>query len=306
MVLGGGILSIIALWIVSLCLDELNARCGSFLVAVEKENRDIFNPTPSPLIPPLPFNPPLYLSCYLYYRRMSGKNKGFKRLFLPLGKEVKLYRYGLWLFFVLAVTILLLSSVFNQQSGHRWARVDSADYVILRQWHEGLADTLRGWKKSRRVGMEVPAGLVDAAIRLPKEDLNSVDALRLRRVKGIGKVLSKRIVDYRMQLGGFVSFAQLAEIARLNKKVRASLKKTFRIDTLARQPLAINVAPKDELLKHPYLSKEQVNFILFYRPFANPQAFYALWPTKGIWSRKDAMRLRPYLSYVSRQKGLHP
>ncbi len=58
-----------------------------------------------------------------------------------------------------------------------------------------------------------------------KLDLNSVSVEQLQQVKGIGEVLSNRIVRYRLSIGGYRSLIQLKDIYGLSGEVRKELLK---------------------------------------------------------------------------------
>src|SRR5690606_1541748 len=54
-------------------------------------------------------------------------------------------------------------------------------------------------------------------------DINTVDSLQLSMLKGIGTVLSARIVKYRDHLGGFHSKDQLSEVFNISELALQSL-----------------------------------------------------------------------------------
>ncbi|NJO02773.1 MAG: helix-hairpin-helix domain-containing protein [Bacteroidia bacterium] len=96
-------------------------------------------------------------------------------------------------------------------------------------------------------------------------ELNQVDSLTLTEIRGIGPVLSRRIIRYRDQLGGFVSFQQLGEVYGLTEDVRENLKAhSFLSDSPVRK-LKINEASLDELRQHPYIGYRKARVIVNYR-----------------------------------------
>lgn len=97
-------------------------------------------------------------------------------------------------------------------------------------------------------------------------DLNMADTTQLKKIFGIGSVLSARIVNYRTKLGGFVHSKQLNEVYGLSEEVIDRINKQFFIaeDFI---PLQINInnADQSNLAAHPYLNHQQARTILAYR-----------------------------------------
>lgn len=96
-------------------------------------------------------------------------------------------------------------------------------------------------------------------------DINTADTTQLKRVYGIGPVLAKRIVKYRAYLGHFVAMEQLEDVYHLPDSVYAKLQKRFTLDTLNLERISINSASERDLLSIPYLSKEEVRWVLAVR-----------------------------------------
>ena len=96
-------------------------------------------------------------------------------------------------------------------------------------------------------------------------DINTADTSQLKRVYGIGPVLAKRIVKYRAYLGHFVAMEQLEDVYHLPDSVYVKLQKRFTLDTLNLNRISINSASEKDLLSLPYLSKEEVRWVLAVR-----------------------------------------
>lgn len=96
-------------------------------------------------------------------------------------------------------------------------------------------------------------------------DINTADTSQLKRVYGIGPVLAKRIVKYRAYLGHFVAMEQLEDVYHLPDSVYVKLQKRFTLDTLNLNRISINSASERDLLSIPYLSKEEVRWVLAVR-----------------------------------------
>ena len=97
-------------------------------------------------------------------------------------------------------------------------------------------------------------------------DINLVDSLTLQSVRGIGPVLSVRIMRYRESLGGFISTGQLHQVYGLDSAVAAELKKRCFIgEDFTPTKLNLNKADERQLSSHPYLTKKEAQIIVMYR-----------------------------------------
>lgn len=96
-------------------------------------------------------------------------------------------------------------------------------------------------------------------------DINTADTTQLKRVYGIGPVLAKRIVKYRAYLGHFVAMEQLEDVYHMPDSVYVKLQKRFTLDTLNLNRISINSASERDLLSIPYLSQEEVRWVLAVR-----------------------------------------
>jgi competence protein ComEA len=97
-------------------------------------------------------------------------------------------------------------------------------------------------------------------------DLNEADTSKLKKISGIGEKLSLRIVRYRDALGGFISMRQLTEIYRLDSAIINRIKKSFFIKSeFVPKQLNINIAGRQDLATHPYISTKVADAIVAYR-----------------------------------------
>ncbi len=97
-------------------------------------------------------------------------------------------------------------------------------------------------------------------------DINTADTVALKKIYGIGSVLSQRIIKYRDLLGGFTSKSQLHEVYGLEKEVIQRLDSLTFIDQLfVPTQLAINELKTFELDDHPYVNKKMARAIDSYR-----------------------------------------
>ena len=125
-------------------------------------------------------------------------------------------------------------------------------------------------------------------------DLNTASAEDLKRVKGIGKIFSGRIVKYRNRLGGFNSLKQLTEVygvkSELLKEVEAHFSIQSSVDTFN-----INSDSVKALIKHPYISYDQAWVIInFRKQHGDISNFDELSKIKAL---NDSLlnKLRPYI-----------
>lgn len=99
-----------------------------------------------------------------------------------------------------------------------------------------------------------------------KKDLNKASAEELQSIRGIGKVLSARIVKFRGALGGFATEAQLYEVYGLDSAVVLRVLQQFAvIDSTVVHRLNINQATREELAALIYLSPRRAEQIISLR-----------------------------------------
>ena len=96
-------------------------------------------------------------------------------------------------------------------------------------------------------------------------DINTADTLLLRSLNGIGPVLSKRIIEYRSKLGGFLKKEQLKEIYGFRIETYDKIKNKIHIldSTIIR--ININTVSIEALKNHPYINWNLANSIVKYR-----------------------------------------
>ena len=103
-------------------------------------------------------------------------------------------------------------------------------------------------------------------VDLPDFDINEADTATLQTIKGIGSVLSRRIIDFRDNLGGFIDQYQIFEVYNLDSVVVLRLLAKMYIDhDYIPIKLSINQVGEEELAGHPYISWQQARLIIAYR-----------------------------------------
>lgn len=93
-------------------------------------------------------------------------------------------------------------------------------------------------------------------------DINRADTTEWQKIRGIGPVFSKRITAYRELLGGFYSPDQLLEVFGMDSVRFEQIEDHIFIDEFELTQIDINQADFVQLVRHPYLNRNQVNSIL--------------------------------------------
>ena len=128
-------------------------------------------------------------------------------------------------------------------------------------------------------------------------ELNSADTALLKRLPGIGEVLSERIVKYRNWLGGFYSLDQLKEVYGLKPEVIEDISDQVMIDTMLLKKINVNETSVNQMKSHPYLNFYQTKAIYDYRRREKPvESFAELIKIEGI-DTANLKKVRPYLEF---------
>lgn len=126
-------------------------------------------------------------------------------------------------------------------------------------------------------------------------DLNAADTAMLRRLRGIGAVLSQRIVDYRQQLGGFHHVEQLLEVRGIKPELIDRLRSQLHIDTTAIQRIDLNTATLEQLQSHPYINSAEAKGIVYYRATMGRIAHPNVLTQQKLVAPERFARLKPYI-----------
>lgn len=124
-------------------------------------------------------------------------------------------------------------------------------------------------------------------------DVNTADTLVLKKIPGIGSVISRNIVNYRNRLGGFYDVNQLLEV----KYVDSTLLVWFEVKSDVYRKISINKADIDELRMHPYMDFYKAKAVVdFRRKRGNFNGISQLSILKEF-SDNDIKRLSHYFSF---------
>jgi len=99
----------------------------------------------------------------------------------------------------------------------------------------------------------------------PLINLNLADSLDLIQLRGIGPVLSKRIIHYRKLLGGYYDIRQLNEVYGLTDSLVSQISPMLFADTTAIVKINVNKCSEYELSRHPYIGTYIARGIIQYR-----------------------------------------
>jgi competence protein ComEA len=126
-------------------------------------------------------------------------------------------------------------------------------------------------------------------------DLNTADTVSLKKLKGIGSYFSKKIVEYRDELGGFHSKEQLLEIWNFDEEKLEGIKGNIFLTEAGLSPIRINRCAAEELQKHPYIKWNQAKALIAYR--VQHGAFNEVEDIKKchLISEELCQKIKPYL-----------
>ena len=97
-------------------------------------------------------------------------------------------------------------------------------------------------------------------------DLNQATAIQLQKIRGVGPVLSARIVKFRDALGGFQDGKQLLDVYGLAPEIALEVATVFPILNVPEiKLLYLNTASEAELSDFVYFNKAIVEKIVAYR-----------------------------------------
>jgi len=132
-----------------------------------------------------------------------------------------------------------------------------------------------------------------------KIDINKTDTTSLMRIRGIGSVLSKRIIKFRDRLGGFISIQQLSEVYGLSPEVVEKLQESFFVEeNFSPVKIDINTSTKENLASHPYFDFKMAELIINFRdqhfPLKSPEDLLQIPKIEPEFLKK----ISPYLSFA--------
>lgn len=169
-------------------------------------------------------------------------------------------------------------------------KIDSSHFELLRPY------IVIGRFKSE-IGREAPRPKAKTKKEVELLRMNSASKEEWRELKGIGKVLSARILAYKELLGGFSQKEQLKEVYGISDSLYSAISQHLILDSTQLSVLNVHTASYRELLRHPYISKAMVDELMKWRSHSsdenNQQQF---WSINGF-NTEASKRLKPYLIF---------
>ncbi len=97
-------------------------------------------------------------------------------------------------------------------------------------------------------------------------DLNTATAEDLKKINGVGDVLSERIIKYRNSIGGFLDLIQLQDVYGLSPEVISRIVHRFKLLSRPDRTIKnINLVSEAELAEIPYFNPSIAKKIISYR-----------------------------------------
>lgn len=127
-------------------------------------------------------------------------------------------------------------------------------------------------------------------------ELNGADADALLSLRGIGPAFSKRIINFRNALGGFVMVEQLKEVYGFPDSTYQQLKGKLVVDAGKARKININQATEEELSKHPYIGRKLASNIIKYRNEVKSYSEIAQLKQVPLINDEKYRKIAPYLS----------
>ncbi len=127
-------------------------------------------------------------------------------------------------------------------------------------------------------------------------NLDIADSVNLVKLKGIGPVLTSRIIKYRDKLGGFHSTEQIKEVWGINDSLYQSLISTIGIkNKIPFRFIHLNTDTFGILASHPYIKGKLAGLICNYRK--QHQSFNSIEELKQLplITEENFLKLAPYL-----------
>jgi len=132
-----------------------------------------------------------------------------------------------------------------------------ADFISL---PDTIVQKKRRYDNSR---IKAKGPVSDGRTELASLNINVADTNDLKRISGIGSVLSGRIIKYRDLLGGYSNINQLVDVYGLKGRSLENLKSIVYVDSLfIPEKIRINFSEWEELVRHPYINSQMANDII--------------------------------------------
>ena len=132
---------------------------------------------------------------------------------------------------------------------------------------------------------------------LTRINLNVADSTELLTLPGIGPFYAGKIVEFREQLGGFVSIDQLMALWNMTPEKIEGFADRLEINLNDVHGLPINTLSADSLSRHPYITYKQAKVVVNYRKQHGPLNGTEDLKKVLVLSESDIEKIAPYLSF---------
>lgn len=105
---------------------------------------------------------------------------------------------------------------------------------------------------------------------LVKLNINQCDTFDIKGIPQFGSARAAKLIEYRDQLGGFLSLKQIQEVFILQSIELEFLEKYFYVNPKEIKKIKINSITYEELKKHPYFDAYLSKQVLKYREKSGP------------------------------------
>lgn len=127
-------------------------------------------------------------------------------------------------------------------------------------------------------------------------DINSADTSLLRALRGVGPWLSRNIVKYRDEVGGFHRKEQLLEVFGIDTALYKTLVPYVTIEEKDTRKININTASFHDLNRHPYISRNVAMSIVNIRSMHGPYESLADVMKSALINDELFYKIVPYIS----------
>jgi len=186
-----------------------------------------------------------------------------------------------------------------RNAGGRFNKVEDVYgiYGLDSQWVQKVSPYIR-FNKSKEFSPKKRSSKRTTQVQSEKKDINLADTTSLKEVRGIGSVLSKRIIKFRDKLGGFVSLDQLSEVYGISPELAEKIKTSFYLEgDFVPKKIEINFCTIENLASHPYLNYKIAEMIINFRDQHYPvKSAVELLPIPQLDS-VILKKINPYLSF---------
>lgn len=170
--------------------------------------------------------------------------------------------------YTLGMSVEEIDRLHNYREQEQWIN-SIQDFKSVTQVSDSLLNKISpyfkfpDWVKENRIKKQSNSQSLPSHF---KKDLNQASEEDLISVKGIGETLAKRIIRYKIRIGGFIDDSQIKDVYGLAYDVEENLLNRFTVKNKKKPILIhINTATVLQLTEIPYFDYELARSIINYR-----------------------------------------